>query len=29
VVKFLGAAVAGKTVRFILLAMFGASVFGG
>ncbi len=27
--KFLGAAVAGKTVRFILLAMFGASVFGG
>ncbi len=27
--KFLGAAVAGKTVRFILLAMFGASIFGG
>ncbi len=27
--KFLGAAAAGKTVRFILLAIVGASVFGG
>lgn len=27
--KFLGAAAAGKTVRFIVLALVGASIFGG